>query len=102
MSDLEKQLTDPAFIADELSGVLSRGEEFVASILEKYEHGESFADEEKTAQAIIAKSNKVKNTEPVKQLTKMALQYENLVQSVSLLIARNNSRLLQLFQGRGQ
>ena len=89
-------------IADEFLGIIARGEEFGLSIMEKYSHGESFADDEKTAQAIIARVNEAKNTEPIRQLTKMTLQYENLVQSVSLLIAENNDRLLQLFREHNQ
>ena len=100
MGELEKQLTDPNFIADRLKDIISSGERFVLSTIEKHSHGESFDKDETTAQAIIARVNELKQTEPQKQIITSALQYENLVQSVALLVAENNALLLKALKAR--
>lgn len=96
MNEIEKQLTNPNFISDELSGFITRGEEFVLSIMERHSHGESFSTEEDTAKAIIAKVRKVRDNDPEKQLIETALSLENLLQSIPLLVAENNKRLLNI------
>ena len=96
MSDAERQLTDPNFIADELSGILARGDELALSLMEKYSHGESFGIEEDVAKAIMDKLSKVHNNDPEKQLMESALAHDYLVHAIPLLIAGNNKRLLEL------
>ena len=100
MDSVERRLTNPTLICDRLKELVSNGEDFILSIMEKHAHGESFANDEVTANAIITIINQVHNVETNKQLTRITLQYENLVQSVSLLIAENNAHLLQLFRAQ--
>lgn len=95
MGDIEKQLIDPNFIADRFREIISNGENFALSIIERHSHGESFDVDETTAKAIINKVNEVTKIEINKQLINYALQYENLIQSIALLIAENNARLLK-------
>jgi len=102
MSDIEEQLTNPFLIADELNNLLEDGKEYVNSIIEKHAHGESFAIEEDTAKIIIQKINAINDSDTKKQLIETTLLYENLVQSVPLLISANNARLLQLLQDKYQ
>jgi len=96
MSDIERQLIDPNFISNELSRLLTAGEEFALSIMEKHSHGESFDIEEDTAKAIIAKVSEVQNNDPKRQLIYTALALENLAHAIPLLIAENNRRLVDL------
>jgi hypothetical protein len=98
MSDLERQLTNPDFIADELSRLLNDGNNFIASTMEKHAHGESFADDENTAKVIIAKIREINEADTKRQLIATTINLENLVREIPLLIVENNRRLLMLFR----
>jgi len=98
MSDLEAELTNPEFIANELHELIEYFDELRLSIMEKRIHGESFADEKDTAESILARVKEVRDNDPKRQVISNALATDNLYRVLPDLLAKNNERLLTLFR----
>lgn len=97
MDDLQQELTDYRCITEELSKLIDEDQAHALSLLERHQDGESFAEDEDAARAIITRVQKLRG-QPERQLILIALSVESMAHAIPRLLAANNQRLLRRVQ----